>query len=119
MKPFNSKEQAEQATIEKQVFEDRFYGTGKKNTVHRLNLREEKMRQAKSDDESDGHEPVKMKSHRRGKSMATQKEISAKLAKKTPGKNVNNAYHVDSVHLSVLNNMAPFLQNTNFAKKIE
>jgi hypothetical protein len=91
-----------------------------------MNLRQEQAALTKSQDENLPikvlDEPEQVHNHKRVKSMAlrqVQTEKWQRLAQKMPTATQNNAYHVDSVHLSVLNNMAPFLQNTIYEKKIE
>jgi hypothetical protein len=127
IKPFNSKEKgADPAQTQHQIFEDRFYGHGKSISVNRMNLCQEQAALKKSDDENipikDLDDPEQVKEHKRVKSMESrqlQAEKWQRLSQKMPTATKNNAYHVDSVHLSVLNNMAPFLQNTIYEKKIE
>jgi hypothetical protein len=91
-----------------------------------MNLRQEQVALAKSDDENipiqDLDDPEQLSEHKRVQSILSrqlQAEKWQRLSQKMPTATKNNAYHVDSVHLSVLNNMAPFLQNTIYEKKIE
>jgi hypothetical protein len=91
-----------------------------------MNICQKQAALTKSDDENipikDLNDPEQVIEHKRVKSMESrqlQAEKWQRLSQRMPCATKNNAFHVDSVHLSVLNNMSPFLQNTIYEKKIE